>query len=255
MTTGKHHTWSTEDDALLGTDTDIAVGKHIGRSPYAVHDRRKKLGIKPFVSRNPWTPEEDSLLPGSSDAEVAKKTGRVVANVRSRRKHLGIAAPKERRIWTDDELYLLGRDTDSRVAVRTRRSKAAVTQQRIIRGIRRHAADKMKTTPLPAPWTEDEIALVGCRPDGDIAIVVGRGTHEVAALRVALGRPDVSPLFELASQFTGEPMIALAVWYERRRQIPDISIVASAFQIYPADALAYIDRLRAVAAKFDEAMP
>jgi len=37
--------WSKEDDALLGTDTDRAIARRLGRTSVSVSNRRKKLGI------------------------------------------------------------------------------------------------------------------------------------------------------------------------------------------------------------------
>lgn len=39
-------TWSTEEDALLGTNTDRIIAERLGRSSVSVSNRRKKLGIK-----------------------------------------------------------------------------------------------------------------------------------------------------------------------------------------------------------------
>jgi hypothetical protein len=41
--------WTPAEDAVLGTDTDAAVARRLGRSFRAVKDRRRLLGIPPFV--------------------------------------------------------------------------------------------------------------------------------------------------------------------------------------------------------------
>jgi hypothetical protein len=40
--------WTCEEDALLGTNTDRAIGQLIDRNETTVHGRREKLGIAPF---------------------------------------------------------------------------------------------------------------------------------------------------------------------------------------------------------------
>jgi DNA-binding XRE family transcriptional regulator len=43
--------WTAEEDAALGTDTDVAVAKRLGRSAHAVNDRRRALGVPAFVTK------------------------------------------------------------------------------------------------------------------------------------------------------------------------------------------------------------
>ena len=40
--------WTEEDDSWLGTDTDCAIAKALGRTEVAVTVRRKKLGIRAY---------------------------------------------------------------------------------------------------------------------------------------------------------------------------------------------------------------
>jgi len=45
MNTSDGFPWTKEDDALLGTDTDRAIARRLGRTSVSVSNRRKKLGI------------------------------------------------------------------------------------------------------------------------------------------------------------------------------------------------------------------
>jgi hypothetical protein len=40
--------WTEEEDSWLGTDTDRAIAKALGRTEAAVTIRRKKLGIRAY---------------------------------------------------------------------------------------------------------------------------------------------------------------------------------------------------------------
>jgi len=42
--------WTEAEHAVLGTDTDAAVARRLGRSFQAVNDRRRLLGIPPFAA-------------------------------------------------------------------------------------------------------------------------------------------------------------------------------------------------------------
>lgn len=46
-----HHRWTDEEVALLGTDTDLAIGRKIGLCFHAVFIKRKSLGIKAYKAK------------------------------------------------------------------------------------------------------------------------------------------------------------------------------------------------------------
>lgn len=39
--------WTEEEEALVGTDTDGAIAEQLGRTPMAVRNKRRALGIAP----------------------------------------------------------------------------------------------------------------------------------------------------------------------------------------------------------------
>lgn len=45
--------WTTAEIALLGTDTDVAVAKKLGRSQHSVRSKRSKLRVPPFGAAPP----------------------------------------------------------------------------------------------------------------------------------------------------------------------------------------------------------
>lgn len=45
------HRWTDEEVAMLGTDTDLAIGRKIGLCHCAVFDKRKRLGIKAYKAK------------------------------------------------------------------------------------------------------------------------------------------------------------------------------------------------------------
>lgn len=73
-------------DALLGTATDEAVGKLIGKPGQTVADRRRAKNIQAFEQR--WTPEEDAVLFTDSCKKIAEKLGRSLNGVKHRRRFL-----------------------------------------------------------------------------------------------------------------------------------------------------------------------
>jgi hypothetical protein len=47
----KKRSWTPEEDAILGTDTDKVIGEQIGRDKVDVHKRRHLLGIPAWGRR------------------------------------------------------------------------------------------------------------------------------------------------------------------------------------------------------------
>ena len=83
--------WTAEEDALLGTDTDRAIAAKTGRSLDMVFIRRQRLKI-PHDSAYPprWKPDEDRLLGTAPDKEIADRLNRSEAAVIASRQHLRI---------------------------------------------------------------------------------------------------------------------------------------------------------------------
>src|SRR5262245_31861860 len=82
--------WTPEQDALLGTDTDDAIGALLVRTRRPVEYRRQVLGVKAFVGNKPakpvdWTHAKDRLVGTMGDDELAQHLGCTARQVRWRR--------------------------------------------------------------------------------------------------------------------------------------------------------------------------
>jgi hypothetical protein len=101
MPTAKHHCWTPEELALLGTDTDEAVARRLGRTRSAVTSRRVNMGIGAFsgwsAGGRDWTAGELGLLGGDFDEVIAGRIGRTRPAVSQMRLELGIPAFRDRR--------------------------------------------------------------------------------------------------------------------------------------------------------------
>jgi hypothetical protein len=86
------HFWTREKIALLGTDTDGAIAKHLGIAPSQVFLQRSRRGIRAFESlrlgRCKWGQTELGLFRNYTDQEIAKLTGRSVQDVAAKRRSL-----------------------------------------------------------------------------------------------------------------------------------------------------------------------
>jgi hypothetical protein len=84
----QERSWTGEEIAQLGTDTDAKVGKRIGRSPAVCAIKRLELGIPP---REPgWTDEEIALLGTDTDVAVAARISRTERACKLKRFRLGL---------------------------------------------------------------------------------------------------------------------------------------------------------------------
>lgn len=125
--------WTSDEEALLGTDHDAAIADRIGRSVNAVMIRRVGLNVPAFSGRS-WTAEEIALLGTADDEVIAGRVGRTVGAVTRKRETLNIPPPSGLagggRAWTAEEEALLGTDYDRVIAVKIGRSWAAVALRR-----------------------------------------------------------------------------------------------------------------------------
>src|SRR5450830_582395 len=84
--------WTDKADALLGTDTDAAIGARLKTSEDVVRTRRHKLGIASFKAPPiKWMLEMDALLGKDTDTAIAQALDTTFDSVRTRRRRLGIA--------------------------------------------------------------------------------------------------------------------------------------------------------------------
>lgn len=55
--------WTAAEDALIGTDTDAAIGLRLGIPPATITDRRRELGRPPVGAKSPgWRRAVRTLL-------------------------------------------------------------------------------------------------------------------------------------------------------------------------------------------------
>lgn len=132
--------WTDDEIKLLGTDTDAAVAKILGRTTQAVSCKRLSLGI-PRSPAIDWTLDMDLALGTDSDSFVARRLGLCDNSVTLRREKLGI--PKwsgshraKRREWTAEEDVLLGRYSTPTVARILQRSVPSVVKRQKKLGIK-----------------------------------------------------------------------------------------------------------------------
>jgi hypothetical protein len=81
--------WTVEEDELLGTKSDRALARKLGRSVGAVKGRRHHRRIR-FLK--PWRPEDDKVLGTRPDNQIARLLGRPAYAVGWRRRKLGISS-------------------------------------------------------------------------------------------------------------------------------------------------------------------
>ena len=66
--------WTAEEDALLGTRSDRALARNLGRTVKAVQNRRQLKGVRLMKK---WRPEDDKILGTRPDRQVAMLLGRL----------------------------------------------------------------------------------------------------------------------------------------------------------------------------------
>lgn len=84
--------WTSEEQALLGTMTDAALGEQLGRTSFAVEHQRRLRGIKPHTppKGRKWKAKELKLLGTMSDAALAEKLGVTRKHVIETRQRHGV---------------------------------------------------------------------------------------------------------------------------------------------------------------------
>lgn len=183
-----HKLWTPAEDVLLGTKSDAALAKILGRTAGAIRSRRTALGIALSDPKNrPWTREEDRILGSVPDRTAARLLGRSERAVQLRRQVVGkpgLQAAARR--WTPEEDALLGKLDDREVARRVGRTLSNVQ-------IRRHLKGIPNPSPLRRPWTEGELALLGTMPDEELARKLGRSVSAILHQRAARGVPNPAP--------------------------------------------------------------
>jgi hypothetical protein len=90
--------WGPEEELLLGTMSDAALARRLGRTRAAVAQRRSRVGKVRRPRGRAWTPEEEALLHSLPPEEVARLTGRSPMAIAIRRTRLGIGGRTARKL-------------------------------------------------------------------------------------------------------------------------------------------------------------
>jgi hypothetical protein len=140
--------WEPWMDALLGTNTDVEVGKLVNKSACAVRSRRASLGVLAFtIAPTEWESWMDALLGTKTDAEVGKLVNKSKPTVQLRRVSLGVPVFKSTQIawdpWMD---ALLGTKTDVEVGKLTGKASSTVTNRRALLGVPCFSSNKPRAT-------------------------------------------------------------------------------------------------------------
>lgn len=209
--------WDPEEVAMLGTASDAAVARTLGRSLLTVRRKRCRLRIRPAPRGAPqrplprppapiavrrqaktepfvWARHQVALLGKMSDARLARLAGigeEAVARARARR---GIA-PWQRRsgfVWQAHAVALLGTASDGDVAAALAIPRWQVKNKRHQLGIPPfvpppHAAVNRRK------WTPAAAALLGTMPDGQLARRLGLSVSTVATERRRRGVAPFTP--------------------------------------------------------------
>lgn len=87
--------WLVRELRNLGTESDAAIARRVGRATSTVRKHRVRHGI-PSVIQNRWTPEVVAMLGRCPDRSIAEELGVSLAAVCARRRQLGIPAFQRR---------------------------------------------------------------------------------------------------------------------------------------------------------------
>jgi transcriptional regulator with XRE-family HTH domain len=172
--------WMPERDALLGTESDAAIGRRLGISTGRVRRRRLHLGIPPahVVARYDWT-EVDPLLGRRYDREIAARFGMHEKAVRRRRLKLKIAAHRPERLP-------IRRDADLRRVLAKPAAEIGELPRSTLSELRKQLG--VRPPPPRTGWTSEILERLGQEEDEVIAEELGLSVMTVTLKRRALGR-------------------------------------------------------------------
>lgn len=189
MTTDK---LTSEQLALLGTESDAAFGRRVGLPANAVWFIRRALGVDKFDPfKELRAPEVEATIGMMPDPEVIAKFGLkcAVSTVATyRRNHLKRVpyGCSEKMVPTPEQIALLGTDTDMVIAEKIGVSRDVVAVWRHQREIPKYK----RGGPRAADWEHEEDVLLGTDTDANIALVLGRTLLAVGMRRRKLGIPS-----------------------------------------------------------------
>ena len=178
-------TWAEQNDILLGTMSDRALGKYLGIRTDGVRERRLKLGISPCFPRRAlrFNAQQSALLGKSPDTVLAKKFGISRRTVARARRKAGISAYRGERgpriAWTPALIRQLGRRPDREIALQLHCANETVWKRR-------------RTLKIPGfrgpriAWTPALVRQLGRRPDREIALHLHCGLSTIRQRRYKL---------------------------------------------------------------------
>lgn len=186
--------WTAELLALLGTvsDEEVAVRSCGALTVAAVKEKRYKLKIPICETLVPAklgvadSPDVLALLGKISDYEISARTGVQRSCITLKRKSLGIppaTGRRKRRTWTSEELALLGNMSDSEIASKLGLSSEAVAVKRRQYLGEGKVGEAVQALAARLAVKPTEVALLGTKPDAEIASMFGVGTAVVVGLR------------------------------------------------------------------------
>jgi hypothetical protein len=169
-------TWTKEELALVGTDSDKVVAKALGLPVSVVKYKRDSLGISLLAQR--WNKEQIALLGTAPDSKLARKLGKSSSAIQRKREKLGIPAfvlnP-----WTPPEIALIGTASDPEVGRKLGRPAVCVQAKR----------EQLGIPAFFVRWTPAELALLGTDTDRNIARLLNRTEVAVKVRRNKSGIP------------------------------------------------------------------
>lgn len=213
--------WTQEEVEMLGKDTDKEVARRLKIHEVTVALKRRQLGIASFYPRLPnknprreavdWSRKNLALLGKLPDERVAEIIRISRKSVLGKRKRLGIESfavgTQFWHPWTEEEIARLGKTTDRELAEQLGIQPMCVTAKRRQMGIESFAkASGLKTSRV---WTEREIALLGTKPDAEVARELGLGVGVVWKKRNQLGMPTDSSSMRSPVKWTPEVLTRL----------------------------------------------
>jgi hypothetical protein len=176
--------WTKEMITLLGTISDREFVLRFPMGLDTVHQKRKELGVAPHTEPRQMVRRTSTIrrLLRFSNPEVMQRTGLSKTMIVKLRHEFSIPAPSTRRArWTPAIVARLGKVSDAEVARQAGVTSGAARQMRRSLGIRAYQPKDQ--------WTHDEIALLGTRPDREIAGRLHRSLEAVKLKRAKLGIP------------------------------------------------------------------
>jgi len=193
------HRWTEEEVAKLGKCKDKEVAERMNVEESCVSSKRRSLGIKAYhtrgKSRKPrpnaveWTRHNLELLGKQPDKRVCEIMGICRKSVMRKRRELGIESyavgTQYWHQWTEGEIARLGTITDRELAEQLGVETMCVTMKRRLLGI--EPLTKGSKTKRPHVWEKQEIALLGKKPDSEIAPELGVSIGSVRKKRIQMG--------------------------------------------------------------------